>query len=170
MSQAEKPDIGYLAIHETAHAVVGMLLGAPVEAVTIISDMDAGSDGHAITVHGCPLSHLGSENWALMTRAIGSYAGHMATLKLGHDESFEDAGAADDYYNAAGCLTSIFGSGDVSPLFDRVILATKLIVDMCWGSIELVADELQEKKTLTGEEVESLLKECYGNEPPSWAA
>lgn len=147
----------YVAIHEAGHAVVGMLLGATLDEVTILPNEDKGSAGHAINDHGIPLHHIGGEDWGLMSRAICSLAGHAATIKLGHDETPEDAGAGNDYLNARFLLDSITGGGDIAPLMARAWATTQLIVDMAWQSIEMVAEMLEEHDTITGEEIREML-------------
>jgi hypothetical protein len=159
-------DKTYMATHEAAHAVVALLLGAPLKLVTIKSDEHVGSAdraicvlGHAINVYGHPLNHMGGEDWALMSRAMASLAGHMATIKLGYDEGIEAAGAEADYQEAYKFLHSITGDGDIEPLLKQTLQSTRLIVDMVWGSIELVASKLEAVKTMTGDEVAALLRD-----------
>ena len=150
----------YAATHEAGHAVVGLLLGKPLDFVTIEPDVDAGNAGHAITDHRDPYADLGGEDWNLMIRAITGYAGHMATIRLGYNEDCVEAGAENDYRSAAFACDSIAGGDDdrCAELRRAVTDTARLMVDMCWPQIKLLASALEEQRTLTGAEVTELLR------------
>jgi len=150
----------YVAIHEAGHAVVGLLLGSPLDVVTIEADVDEGSAGHAVNAHGKPHLDLGGDDWNLMVRAISAYAGCMATRRLGHAEDYIEAGAEDDYRKAAFACDSISGGDEdrCADLQESARETARMMVEMCWGQIELLASALEEKHTLTGAEVEEILK------------
>ncbi len=150
----DKP-IRYRAVHEAAHAVVGVLLGSPPDEVTIEPNADEGTAGHAVLNHGSPYDDRGGEDWNLMVRAITCYAGHMATLRLGYDEDYEEAGAANDYHNALSALDSIAG-GDESELqrfgeFAKQV--ARMMVDLAWDQIEDLAELVEHETTITREQV-----------------
>jgi len=150
----------YVAIHEAGHAVIGLLLGSPLDVVTIEADVDEGSAGHAINEHGKPHVDPGGDNWNLMVRAITAYAGCMATRRLGYDEDYIEAGAEDDYRNAAFACDSISGGDEdrCAELQESARETAHMMVEMCWGQIELLASALEENRTLSGAEVEEILK------------
>jgi hypothetical protein len=107
---------------------------------------------------------MGGENWALMVRAIDSLAGHAATKRLGFtEESFEEACAEEDYINAATAIDSIvFGDEEHAALLGKAVNAAELIVEMAWPAIEMVAEQLLEKDSLSGEEVQEFVRNPYG--------
>ncbi len=150
----------YDSTHEAGHAVVGLLLGVSQDVVTIEADAAAGNAGHVIQNHGSPYLDLGGENWNLMVRAITSYAGHMATLRLGYDEDYIEAGAENDYRDAAFACHSIAGPDEdyCAELQKSASDTARMMVDLCWGQIELVASALEETHTLSGAEVEEISK------------
>ncbi len=125
----------YVAIHEAAHAVIGVLLGAAVDFVTIESDDDAGIAGHVLKDYGDPFQDFGGEDWNLMVRVISAYAGHMATEKLGNHESPEQAGAANDYRDAAFMCDSIAGGDEdrCLELQEQGQAMARLMVELCWS-------------------------------------
>ncbi len=148
------------ATHEAAHAVIGQLLGKPLETVTIEPDVDEGTAGHAITDHGKPFYDLGGDYWNLMVRAITSYAGHMATRRLGYDEDYVEAGAENDYKDAALACHSIAGPDEdyCAELQKSASETARMLVDMCWSQIPLLASALEEQQTIAGADVLDLLR------------
>ncbi len=150
----------YVAIHEAGHAVVGLLLGKPLDVVTIEPDVDAGNAGHAITDHGDPYADLGGEDWNLMVRAISAYAGHMATIRLGCNEDCVEAGAENDYMEAAFACDSIAGPDEdyCAELQKSASETARMMVDMCWSQIRLLASALEEQRTIAGADVLDLLR------------
>ena len=150
----------YESTHEAGHAVVGLLLGVVQDVVTIEPDADAGNAGHVIQNHGNPYPDLGGEEWNLIVRAITCYAGHMATRRLGYDEYCIAAGAENDYRDAAFACHSIAGPDDdrCAELQESASETARMMVDLCWDQIRCVAEELEEKRTLTGADVEEILK------------
>jgi hypothetical protein len=154
-----KEDIRKIAIHEAAHAVIGELLGCPVESVTIVADEDAGNLGNAVHFHGDPYSDPGGYDWNLAVRAITNYAGHMATVRLGYDDDFETAGADNDYSAATDAISGISGgnSEKADVLQEQLLDTTRLMVEMAWDSIEIIADYLEKSQTIDGTDIPKLL-------------
>lgn len=144
----------YVAHHEAAHAVAALALGDTLTEVTIKPDAARGSAGHAEHLRGSNYSDPCGEDWWHFKQAVIAYAGHQATLKLGHNEDFQEAGAHDDYYSAAIHLDAIAGDDGVET---KAIQQAANIVALCWGQIEDLAIELIEHQTLTGEAVSEAL-------------
>lgn len=154
-----KLDDSYTAIHEAAHAVVGLLLGSPLESVTIKSDDETGSAGHTIHWPGSPYSDRGGYDWNLMVRAITCYAGHAATRHFGYDEDYVEAACEKDYRDAAFAIDSIAGGHEdrVEELQNAALATARMMVGLSWNEIEVVADVLVTQRNLSGSEVEEVL-------------
>ena len=84
----------------------------------------------------------------------------MATRRLGCDEGYVEAGAENDYRDAAFACHSIAGPDEdyCAELQKSASETARMMVDLCWGQIELVASALEEKCALSGAEVEEILK------------
>lgn len=145
------------AIHEAGHAVVGHLLGSPVEFISIVPDTERGTDGHSINLRDDPASTPFGDNWNRAASAIAFYAGHMATIRMGYDEDFEAAGAYGDYCKAEAEILDISGGNPNDELKNRLLDAANLIVEMTWGNIELIAEHLEEQQTIDGKDIPELL-------------
>jgi hypothetical protein len=154
-----KEEIRKVVIHEAAHAVIGQLLGSPLEYVTIVADEDAGNLGNAVHFHGDPNLDLRGRDWNLAVRAIIDYAGHMATVRLGYDEDFETAGAYNDYYAAAKAISDISSDNPekADVLREQLLDTTRLMVEMAWDSIGIIADYLEDRQTIDGKDIPKLL-------------
>lgn len=148
-----------VAHHEAAHALVGMLLGAPIESVSIEASEDEGIEGRTIHEFGEIGKHLGGVDWARMAKAITNYAGHLAEIHLGFKDEFEETGAHGDYLKAAIALQDITGGNEekFDALQESALATARMMVELCWPQIELVAEMLVKNGTLSGDEVREIL-------------
>jgi hypothetical protein len=84
----------------------------------------------------------------------------MATIKTGHDEGKEDAGAEDNYYLAASAISSIAGPNESEmKRFDKFAReAAGMIIELAGDQLESSSDLLESEGTVAGEQVTDCLE------------
>jgi hypothetical protein len=78
---------------------------------------------------------------------------------LGYDDDFKTAGAYNDYYAAALAIDDISGSNPekADVLREQLLDTTRLMVEMAWDSIGVIAEYLEERQTIDGKDIPKLL-------------
>jgi hypothetical protein len=147
-----------LAVHEAAHAVAdhALLPEFATPSVTIIPNLEQGylgvCNGPAITdcIDDNPREMKRLMRALVITKLVGAIAeSRISGNDL--DTLFANGGAED--YDSAQTVANQYARC----LFDRCVADARRFVRQRWWTILRVAESLDEKKTLTGLEVEALI-------------
>ena len=161
------PELRASAYHEAGHAVAHFARGRRIDRVSIVPDEDGGSLGH---VRGRIL--LDTEKWRAGIREfdtprerraaedtiIAALAGPIAEAKLTGRRN--RAGAAGDYERVGDLLDALDDGDDAvaaAHLNFLEVLAAQLI-DRYWPLVEVLAEELLARGTLSGSAVREVLR------------
>jgi hypothetical protein len=178
-SQRQKPaDTYHTAIHEAGHAVAAIVLKLPLKHVYVGARGDFGGEGisHGHTDLGniCWGDFVGVGPDIVMPRIVQSFAGPMAEVRVNPDRHIlSGMGVKDNELAHKWAAISLYDgpvSEDGHILLDandsRIpsILETALeratqLVETNWPAIAKVAERLTKRKTLTGEEVATIVND-----------
>jgi hypothetical protein len=160
-----------VAYHEAGHAVMACILGREVERVSIFHDARNGSSswisptgatrGETRLMPHHPRIDLSSPKYkALAEReALVALAGNLAQLKH-QGEPHDMHLALSDLDGIGYAAAHVGGSSDrLNAYLDRLALKTRLYLDVFWDKVERVADALLRCRTLSGEELSTLLRQ-----------
>lgn len=164
------------AYHEAGHAVADVVLGIDVDHVTIVPQED--TSGHETVIHpddikegwgvsdyDDPRVRLHVENF-LIGLLAGPYAGRKfyPKARLQATETLSDGrkvlAAGSDHSYVVRIIADIFGDDNdqVRWTYERYVTArARALVETHWRSIELVANALLKRKTLSGDEVKRVM-------------
>lgn len=151
-----------IAIHEAGHAVIAVVLGQKFRNVSIKAKDDylgrvkywTSKKNLIDTIQGLSDSYPFLKNETIDKRVRKalqiSYAGYIAEQKTGVDNQ---EGATTDFAFITDTALSHAGEGEADKLCGECLQATKQLVDKNWNHIEAVAQQLLEKKTISGKDV-----------------
>jgi ATP-dependent Zn protease len=154
----EKPidtELECTAYHEAGHAVAALVQGREVSEVTIVPDAKGDTLGHlrqdslpALVLDQCdpgaPEQRAGVEREILFCFA-GPIAEEIFCGRKNHD------GASGDMTCALRLASFLCGNVDeTAAYFDRLLLQARDLVLSHWPAVKRVADELLDRRTLTG--------------------
>ena len=146
------------AIHEAAHAVLNIIYGIEVDRVTI-DDCNHMCYVAKTKLDEYPVSDLMPDKVKHAIYCL--FAGEIAEAKLKNIEiGIEDLPISDDVtiaYNLHFEYNKDKDRKTIDVEMNKLFYESILIVNKHWNKIKLVAHELQMKKTLTGNEVKSLI-------------
>jgi len=155
-----------IAHHEAGHAVAAVVLGIGIEKVTLEDDEEANALAYCLHpgIHGF-VSTTRKEQAALARDLVYvCYAGYAAEARY-QPKARRRQAAHDDANASELCWTYSIGPRNCF-VGDEVYLAglkrleneAKRLVRKCWPSIHAVAIELKKRRTLTCEEVRTIIR------------
>ena len=153
------------AYHEAGHAVAVLVYGLPINTITIRETED--SFGHVLKPSPM-MFEVGKRkrNQIVRQYIVSSYAGYEAERRF--DPERADEGLSQDDLNNAwnlprewelpirGC--SYIGDEAYERYLDRQQRQARALVTKHWRFVEMLAQALLERETLTGEDVEDLFR------------
>lgn len=171
MTRTARPHSRFTAIHEAGHAVVGRAVTMLCGGASIVADED--SAGHSITAD--PYDVIAKweerEKWR---EPASVYRGRIITLAAGAEAEVEIlgdhyGGDGDDRYRIALMLDEIADEDDHDRIEARLRRFARQLVRYHRADIEKVAAQLEERRFLTGEEIDALLPVGFMARPITWA-
>lgn len=170
-------DRHHTAIHEAGHAVIGRALTMLCGGATIRVDEEAGEAGHAITED--PFQIMAAWEEREKWREFGSvWTGRILTFMAGAEAEREILGGCqgedgetdgDDRYQIALMFHDSADEAEHVRLEARLRRFARQLVRRHRADIERVAAALEERETLTGEEIDALLPPTFMGRPITWA-
>ena len=181
-SNRDEEELKLVAWHEAGHALMARLSGLEVPKVTILSSTSGAGGVTFITP-----KKLGLKTIEEMKNDIKvSYAGRIAELLLYKDPNKVTTGASSDIEHATAIIYDMiarFGMTDTYGMLNLNILnidnkeilekatemagalekETYLILNSHFNTLEQIANELLEKETITGEELEHIISSTTSN-------
>jgi ATP-dependent Zn protease len=158
-------DAYHTAIHEAGHAVIGRVLGIPCGSVTIVPDEADRSAGHAL--NGTPYQtweHWLDERGRHREMAV-AYRAHIRMLMAGAEAEnvILGAGQGGDGYDQHEIALMAENLIDTTSdawlrLAARLQGQTVQLVRKHRDKIQRVADALVERRTLSGAEIDALMR------------
>lgn len=162
------------AVHEAGHAVIGRVVTLPCGGASIVPDDDLGSYGAAIVGSADDAWH----EWQLREKFrdyTSAVRARIITAQAGHEAEAEILGVAtgnddDDREVAAACAEDLGVPAErEEAALDRLRRAARQLARRHRTDIERVAAALQERSTLTAEEIDALLPAGFMAHPVTWA-
>lgn len=181
-SNRDEEELKLVAWHEAGHALMARLSGLEVPKVTILSSTSGAGGVTFITP-----KKLGLKTIEEMKNDVKvSYAGRIAELLLYKDPNKVTTGASSDIEHATAIIYDMiarFGMTDTYGMLNLNILnidnkeilekatemagalekETYLILNSHFNTLEQIANELLEKETITGEELEHIISSTTSN-------
>lgn len=166
-------DKRHTAIHEAGHAVIGRAVALPCGGATIVPNGDLGSYGAATVGSADDAWH----QWQLREKFrdyLSAVRARIITVQAGHEAEAEILGLAignddDDREVAAACAEDLGVPVErEDAVVDRLRRAARQFVRRHRTDIERVAAALEERSTLTGEEIDALLPPTFMSRPVTW--
>ena len=146
------------AFHEAGHAVMAQLCGRQVTEVEIVGDREHTGMVHSLVFPPDPADGAAPEaenddvERQLKVILAGKVAEAMVSGRRGWDETSEDLNVA-----VRLGMRLVDDCEDVLPLLEGIGADVERDLNRHWSAVEMLADELLDRKTLTGSEVRKLL-------------
>ena len=140
------------ATHEAGHAVAFFRLGIDLKRVTIQPGKNM--SGHTL-VTGSPIDPLQA-----IKRVIGDLSGHAALVVAGYGPAIARDGAGHDFNNAKELITEWALPGPLKRW--KAVAVTLMRTPQNIAAVELVAEELLARETLSGKYAEALVEKSDG--------
>jgi hypothetical protein len=141
------------AYHEAGHAVASLALGFPFQQVTIVEDEESnGGILHPLYQFQFDMTHRANRS-AVRDYLVTVLAGHIAEVR--YTCSRNDAGASADDERVDSILWDIYGERSERHRRDLEQRARSL-VGQRWSSIQVLAQALLDRHTLTGSEAQHI--------------
>lgn len=158
-------EIESTAVHEAGHAVLHIALGLGLKHVTIVPNYEEETAG--ASTHGGEFGgeededtlRLFAEDAFWLRHAMACYAGAEAVRQLRPNHPEPEAGAADDFHNAAIAINKItMDEASIDLYFKLAERRCTVLVEHYAPEIEALAAELVVRETLTGEEAREVFR------------
>lgn len=146
------------AFHEAGHAVMAQLRGRQVTEVEIVGDREHTGMVHSLAFPPDPEDGVPPEaenddvERQLKVILAGTVAEAMVSGRRVWDETSEDLNVA-----VRLGMRLVDDCEDVLPLLEGIGADVERDLNRHWSAVEMLADELLDRKTLTGSEVRKLL-------------
>jgi hypothetical protein len=158
------------AFHEAGHAVAAFAFGIPIlrKGITVIpGDGYDGQCHHSGSIGGDPNTNRSEAMKSKAERqSIVALAGMQAQRRY-RRYSVRRYHGHNDYLRAANLLSHFTESREEEGVWLRLLqIRAERLVEIWWPTIERLADVLVEKQTLTGKQVEQLIRDALVDRRP----
>ena len=164
MSQNEQAT----AYHEAGHAFADWHFNFRVKRASIVANQKGNSAGHVLTKTGLPFRSL--EYTSPSGARIGRFHEHVVSLLAGQAaqqhyrrSSVRSYHAASDRNAIADILSTLHSTSELPHVIRYLDAKARNLIEcpMHWFVIQHLAAELLRRKTMTGEEVETTIREGF---------
>jgi len=156
------------AYHEAGHAFADWHFNFRVKRASIVANKKDNSAGHVLTKTGLPFRSL--EHTSPSGARIGRFHDHVVSLLAGQaaqrryrQSSVRSYHAVSDRNAIADILFTLHSTGELPHVIRYLEAKARNLIEcpMHWFVIQYLAEELLRRKTMTGEEVETTIREGF---------